>query len=288
MRISFISVLAFCAILSGCIDQSQPPEPRETTATPEPSNPSSWMHIDADNTLISSATEYHEDFRSNAIAAKYKYGNKPFFLNGFVDGVEIADIYKKGGSFVDLEKSPMAQVNLKVGNSYRTVWAITYDEGTISALKPGDRITLLCQEIAEIPLNAPAECHDASLMNWDNDSAKERVIGASADIPPDVAVALPEPVAPTTAAETAPPAKPPSILEMQERWGQLNEQCVGGPHELGDAVCNARDQAQRALERRGVCWAYSDWRVPRAEYQFHPCSESTPTGFKPDSNRPAI
>lgn len=276
MRNALISTFAFCVTLSGCIDQPQPPEPREPAAT------NAWMDIDVDNTLISSSTEYHKDFRSNAIAAISKYGNKPFFLEGVVDGVEIAGIYKKAGSLVDLEKSPMAQVNLKVGNSYWTVWAITYDEGTISALKPGDRITLLCRTIADIPLNSPADCHDASLMNWDNDSAKERIIGASMDAPSDVAVALPEPAGLTPATATESAAEPPSILAMKERWGQLNEQCVGGPHELGDAVCNARDQAQTALERRGVCWAYSDWRVPRSEYQFHPCSEPTPAGFKPD------
>ncbi len=282
MRNVLLSALALCATLSGCNIRQQPAEPTESAEAAEPVATNAWMDIDVDNTLISSSTEYHRDFRSNAIAAISKYGNDPFFLEGVVDGVEIAGIYKKGGSLVDLEKSPMAQVNLKVGNSYWTVWAITYDEGTISALKPGDRITLLCRTIADIPLNSPAECHDASLMNWENDSAKERIIGASMDVPSDVAVASTEPVMPIPAPETAPAAKSPSILAMEERWGQLNEECAGGLHELGDAVCNARDEAERALERRGVCWSYSDWRVPRAEYQFHPCSQPRPAGFKPD------
>jgi hypothetical protein len=276
MRNSIIFSLAFCATLSGCTDKPRTPEAGELTTT------NAWMDINVDSAIISSSTEFYKEFRSNEFSAKSKYGNKPFFLEGFVDGVEVAGIYKKAGSLVDLDKSPMAQVNLKVGNSYWTVWAITYDEGTISVLKPGDRITLLCGTIADIPLNSPAECHDASLMNWKNDSAKERIIGASIDVPSDVAVASTEPVMPTPAPETVPAAKSPSILAMEERWGYLNEECVGGPHELGDAVCNARDEAERALERRGVCWAYSDWRVPRAEYQFHPCSQPRPAGFEPD------
>lgn len=77
-------------------------------------------------------------------------------------------------------------------------------------------------------------------------------------------------------------AKPESMVSMKARWGRLNEECVGGPHQLGDAVCNARDRVQEALERRGVCWYYSDIRVTPAEYSFHPCSQPRPKGWRPN------
>lgn len=68
---------------------------------------------------------------------------------------------------------------------------------------------------------------------------------------------------------------------LQRRWGQLETECRGGPHTPDDAVCTERDRVTAELERRGVCWAYSDWRVYPSDYKWHPCSEAHPKGWRP-------
>lgn len=72
----------------------------------------------------------------------------------------------------------------------------------------------------------------------------------------------------------------PSISSLEARWLDLNDQCAGSYHP-SEAVCNEAERIRSALERRGICWSYSDWRVTNAEYRFHPCSQPRPPGFKP-------
>lgn len=84
-------------------------------------------------------------------------------------------------------------------------------------------------------------------------------------------------------AASAAHAKPESVAQLKARWLYLNEQCVGRPDQTPHSkLCLARDATGFALEKRGVCWAYSDWRVFPVEYDWHPCSQARPKGWKPD------
>ena len=73
-----------------------------------------------------------------------------------------------------------------------------------------------------------------------------------------------------------------SLTQLKERWGRLEEECRGGQHAPSDATCRARDDTMLEIEGRGVCWAWSDWRVSAAEYAWHPCSQPLPRGWQPD------
>lgn len=86
-------------------------------------------------------------------------------------------------------------------------------------------------------------------------------------------------------AATLPKPKPKayrlSTAKLKARWGRLEEECRGGQHSPDDAVCTERDKVGEALRRRGVCWAYSDWRVTPPWYEWHPCSQKRPQGWRP-------
>lgn len=76
-------------------------------------------------------------------------------------------------------------------------------------------------------------------------------------------------------------AYPQATPELKRQWGVMEEECRGGQHDPEDAICTARNDIQSELERRGVCWAYSDWRVTNAEYSWHPCAQARPRGWSP-------
>lgn len=67
-----------------------------------------------------------------------------------------------------------------------------------------------------------------------------------------------------------------SVDQLKAHWMALNEECRGGQHSSDDAVCTARDNALTMLEKRGVCWVYSDENVISADYRWHPCAEPHP------------
>lgn len=75
---------------------------------------------------------------------------------------------------------------------------------------------------------------------------------------------------------------PQTVPELKRQWLVMNEECRGGQHSPDDDVCTARDNIGVELERRGICWSYSDWRVYPTDYDWHPCSQATPKGWKPD------
>jgi hypothetical protein len=68
-------------------------------------------------------------------------------------------------------------------------------------------------------------------------------------------------------------ARPMSVAALQRQWMALNEECRGGPD---GAACVKRDRVGTALERRGVCWAYSDFNVFPTEYRWHDCRKARP------------
>jgi hypothetical protein len=70
--------------------------------------------------------------------------------------------------------------------------------------------------------------------------------------------------------------------ELQRQWEVMNEECRGGQHNPDDAICTDRDNIGVALEARGICWAYSDWRVYPTDFRWHPCSQARPVGWRPD------
>lgn len=70
--------------------------------------------------------------------------------------------------------------------------------------------------------------------------------------------------------------------ELQRQWLVMETECRGGQHDPGDAICRERNSVGKELERRGICWAYSDWRVFPFDYAWHPCSQARPKGWKPD------
>lgn len=78
-----------------------------------------------------------------------------------------------------------------------------------------------------------------------------------------------------TAGAVAKPA--PSSTAMKRQWLAANEECRGGQHGPSDSVCLRRDRLGTALERRGICWAYSDVNVYPFDYGWHPCSQARPT-----------
>lgn len=69
---------------------------------------------------------------------------------------------------------------------------------------------------------------------------------------------------------------PQTNAELKRQWLAMNEECRGGQHEPDDDVCTARDNIGVELERRGICWSYSDWRVLPTEYDWHPCGQPRP------------
>ena len=78
-----------------------------------------------------------------------------------------------------------------------------------------------------------------------------------------------------------PPVGAPKVTtvsdnQLKSRWLTLNEECRGGPHSPGDAVCTQRDAVGQDLENRGICWAYSDYDVLPTDYRWHPCSQARP------------
>lgn len=73
-----------------------------------------------------------------------------------------------------------------------------------------------------------------------------------------------------------------SIPALEARWIKLEDECGRGDQTQDDAVCQSREDVRTELEKRGICWSYSDWRVFPTEYQWHPCSEPAPPNWKPD------
>lgn len=69
--------------------------------------------------------------------------------------------------------------------------------------------------------------------------------------------------------------------ELKRQWMVMNEECRGGQHDPDDAICKARDGIGAELERRGTCWAYSDWQVFPTQYDWHPCNQPRPKGWRP-------
>lgn len=71
-------------------------------------------------------------------------------------------------------------------------------------------------------------------------------------------------------------AKPVSTAALERQWMALNEECRGGNHLPEDAVCKRRDATERALKRKGRCWAYSDPNVFPFDYRWHYCRRTRP------------
>ena len=83
------------------------------------------------------------------------------------------------------------------------------------------------------------------------------------------------------AAPRKPVAQQMSTPRLKARWLRLEEECRGGQHDPDDAVCTERNRVLNELERRGVCWAYRDDRVTPTLYDWHPCSQRRPKGWRP-------
>ncbi len=100
----------------------------------------------------------------------------------------------------------------------------------------------------------------------------------------DPAAFEPESSAAPAPAQTAEQSATPSLIlsesesvdQLKAHWMALNEECRGGQHSSDDAVCTTRDNALTMLEKRGVCWVYSDENVISADYRWHPCAETRP------------
>jgi hypothetical protein len=69
--------------------------------------------------------------------------------------------------------------------------------------------------------------------------------------------------------------------ELKRQWLVLEDECRGGAHTPDDAICTERDRILTELQRRGICWIYSDWRVFPSDYHWHPCSQAHPKGWRP-------
>ena len=67
-----------------------------------------------------------------------------------------------------------------------------------------------------------------------------------------------------------------STESMERHWLKLEIECRGGAHSDDDSVCAQRDRLITLLERRGVCWAYSDPNIYPPDYRWHPCRVSRP------------
>ena len=70
--------------------------------------------------------------------------------------------------------------------------------------------------------------------------------------------------------------------KVMRAWNAANEGCQGGHVTWDSPICKRRDALQAEARRLGWCWSYSDWRVYRADYQWHRCNVAHPTGFKSD------
>ena len=82
------------------------------------------------------------------------------------------------------------------------------------------------------------------------------------------------PVLPTEPASE--PVSEPSDDQLKSQWMAQNEECRGGQHSPDDTVCQGRDETERTLEGRRICWGYSDVSVLPTEYGWHPCSQARP------------
>ena len=61
------------------------------------------------------------------------------------------------------------------------------------------------------------------------------------------------------------------------RWYDENDICAGSEDERAvDEMCTLRAATEAKLRVSGWCWSYEDWRVVRADYQWHRCSEMRP------------
>lgn len=61
------------------------------------------------------------------------------------------------------------------------------------------------------------------------------------------------------------------------RWNDENEICAGSEDARAvDKMCTKRAATEAKLRASGWCWSYEDWRVVRADYQWHRCSEMRP------------
>jgi hypothetical protein len=69
--------------------------------------------------------------------------------------------------------------------------------------------------------------------------------------------------------------------ELKRQWMVMENECRGGQHASDDAICKARDDIGAELTKRGICWAYSDWRVFPTDYDWHPCNQPRPKGWRP-------
>lgn len=86
-----------------------------------------------------------------------------------------------------------------------------------------------------------------------------------------------------TAAADAKPAKglqSMSTSDLKRARGFYNEDCRPGVRSKRGG-CVMRDSIDRELGRRGICWTYSDPRVPGYMKGWHSCSQTTPTGWRP-------
>jgi hypothetical protein len=89
------------------------------------------------------------------------------------------------------------------------------------------------------------------------------------------ATALPAPVAP-------PPTYADNVAALKTEWMDGNDLCRGSSNQADIRHgCRARGIADRKLKKLGICFAYSDWRVPEPQYDWHPCSVSAPADFVP-------
>jgi hypothetical protein len=68
-----------------------------------------------------------------------------------------------------------------------------------------------------------------------------------------------------------------SVDQLKLLYLSLNEECRGGQHDSEDATCKQRDNIGAELEKRGICWAYSDYTVYPMDYDWHPCSQARPS-----------
>jgi hypothetical protein len=76
-------------------------------------------------------------------------------------------------------------------------------------------------------------------------------------------------------------AAPPSTAQLEGQWEDLNEECRGGDYVPHGRACRMRENVYRQLERRGICYVYSDWRVYPQDYRWHSCHQARPPGWRP-------
>lgn len=78
------------------------------------------------------------------------------------------------------------------------------------------------------------------------------------------------------AAAQAKPVPLADVAPLQKQWMAANRECRGGNHEPDDAICRKRDALELDLERKGWCWAYSDFNVMPMDYRWHDCRKPRP------------